>query len=68
MKKTSMLFLTAFLEQALLAHNLGEHGTGAEGLLHYLTEWHHGGPLWIAACLLLGLGAFYFKKTKTQGK
>ena len=68
MKKLLAIFLATFFGQAIQAHNIGDHGTGTEGLLHYLTEWHHGGPLWLVAGLLLVVGALYFKKIKTQGK
>ena len=58
MKKIS-LTLVGLMTSALFAHNVGEHGTGSEGILHYLTEWHHGGQLWIVAALMvLGTSCF----------
>ena len=70
MKFISSILLTAvFLgELPLIAHNLGEHGSGHEGVWHYLTEWHHGGFLWVLGGISLLGGLYFFNKLKTVRK
>ena len=71
MKKINQiaLGLQALASGSLLAHNVGDHNHhGHEGLWHYLTEWHHGGPYWVAAFAVLAMGSLYLKKSKSSGK
>ena len=54
----------AFTSKNTLAHNINHHNASSESLLHYFTEWHHGGPFWIIGALFVLAGFLFFKKTK----